>query len=605
MNEFRLDGLEKAPKKGMAVVSGENGVPVWGAPGNGVGEHADLPDLLPDGITGDEANHINNAQLEFINDYVERRPVRPVNTHPLDSALNVGEQPRFESTPYLHPFNMPMYGYQLVIMQGNTTIYDSGNLQLTNTSFRIPVGFLDESQTYTWSVRYQGHQLNWSDWSAPTGFTTQAVFGSGFVLRPAILLPENGGVLNTPYPRVFLSSWGAAGAGLMQGQSTIQVSGDPTFATTIESVQTASRVWQSSVSYPRGEVFCVRARDTATTGEQSSWSSVSCFTVRTLFRQHRIGIVLTDPDNFVFRRVDGNFNSVDVDSDYWLENAVYAGLTASKGTTLFGQAMLVLPAFWINSGIVPTGQFAGKRFWMIDPTTPTQADRDAGWHRHEAFYNPAGGFQDSMPISAYRIQNVGGKALSVGNAGTPYVSAIVNQKLIINALNTDLGNVATRGWKMLNFMQLEAIKLLMLIEYGSLTAIFDLHTSVSVPYRGIRLWNGVNNGLFVDGIYNREVMLPDGTTRVSIPQMAAAGSVKAMSRFMDATDVGVSASVKMNDYLIPHLPTGGTPNARSKTWINVVNTTVGTPCYIEQNELGVAGYRTSAPDCYSLMVKMD
>ena len=72
-------GIEEAPKDGWPYVRQDGDWVKDKGGSGGVGKHAELPDLLPEGIAGDEANHITNAQLEFILDYVERRPVRPTN----------------------------------------------------------------------------------------------------------------------------------------------------------------------------------------------------------------------------------------------------------------------------------------------------------------------------------------------------------------------------------------------------------------------------------------------------------------------------------------------------------------------------------------------
>ena len=91
MNRLKLIGIEKAPNPNLAIMSDENGNTVWKEPA---------------GIT--------EEQLEFIKDFVGRRPVRPTNLSPVDLEAEVGKRARFESTPYLHPFNLVMAGYQLV-----------------------------------------------------------------------------------------------------------------------------------------------------------------------------------------------------------------------------------------------------------------------------------------------------------------------------------------------------------------------------------------------------------------------------------------------------------------------------------------------------------
>ena len=522
MNRLKLAGIEKAPSPNLVIGSDSNGNTTWQKPSGGWGS----------------------------------KPLTPTNQRPINGEVNIIENPLFESTDFAHPFGLSMYGYQLVIKEGETVVYDSGNLELTITKFQIPKGKIVTGTTYSWSVRYQDHQLNWSDWSAPTSFTTQAVFGAGSVDTPFLLLPTNGSALNSPYPLMLGSTWGSTG-NLIPGDSTFEISRDPSFATVIESVTLNSRVFQSTLAYPRGEVFCARMKDRATTGEESSWSSMSCFSVRTLYREQRIGIVLTDPINWIFQRVDRDFNRVEIDDDYWLSNAIYQGLTMSAGTLLFGQEMSVLPAFWVNSGIVPTGPFAGMRFWMLDPTTPSQIDRDAGWHRHDAFYNPSGGFQDSLPISSNLIRNVGSIAVSTPT-GTPYTPTTTTEiKTLINARNTNPDALATRGWHLLNYAQFEAIKLLMLIEYGGTSAAYIDIVKGLAPYRGVHLFYSATHGLCIDGLRHRSATLRDGITTVTIPPLTPVVGDAKIQSFLSFAD-GTPTSINVNDYLIPHTTVGST-----------------------------------------------
>jgi len=302
--------------------------------------------------------------------------------------------------------------------------------------------------------------------------------------------------------------------------------------------------------------------------------------------------------------VDGSFNRIDVDSDYWLQNAIYQGLTASAGTMLFGQEMLVLPAFWINSGIAPTGQFAGKRFWMIDPTTPTQTDMNAGWHRHDAFYNPNGGFQDSLPVSANRIRNVGGKASST-SVGTAYSSSEVNLKALVNTLNTNTNNIATRGWGIMGFRVTEAIKLLSLFEYGSPISLYNAHVSTGVPYRGIGLWGATQ--LLAQGLYDDRVKLLDGVSEVTIPPIVGetAGSF-AVEHLYGKEDLA-SGVLPFDDWAVPrntNKTKGAVDTAKSRSLI--IRNFFGEQVCGTSQAAGVFGYAIQGNGSYNaLMVKWD
>ena len=567
LNRLKLAGIVKAPNPNLVIGSDANGDTVWQEPSGGWG----------------------------------LRPLTPTNQRPIDGEVNIIENPLFESTDFAHPFGLLMYGYQLVIKKGEAVVYDSGNLELTITKFRIPKGKIVTGTTYSWSVRYQDHQLNWSDWSAPTSFTTQAVFGAGSVDTPFLLIPTNGSALNSPYPMLLGSTWGSTG-NLIQGDSTFEISRDPNFATTIESVTLNGRVFQSAQPYPRGEVFCARMKDRSTTGEESSWSSISCFAVRTLFREQRIGIVLVDPVNWIFQRVDGNFNPVNLDLDYWMSNAIWAGLESSRNgganTLIDGQEMVVLPAYNINSGIVPTGIYTGKRFWMIDPTQPTLEDKANGWHTHEAFLNPSGGFQDALQISAYRIGNVGGVAVSSRSVAA-YTTNVDAVQIHAKTRNTDPNNPLKRGWHTTTFRQIEAIKLMALIEYGSLTAIKDAFTQPGLPYRGFLLWDAIQ--LLTDGLMYDSAVLTDGVTVLPIPGPNLHYATNAPVEHIYGKADGASPVFKFDDWLIPRVTSkvGGAPNGSKSTM------TGSSTYYSLHKDRGPIGLNLVGANSNALMSKWD
>lgn len=597
-------GIEEAPKDGKPYVrkDGDWAEQQGGGGGGGVGKHAELPDLLPEGITGDEANHISNSQLEFILDYVERRPVRPTNLSPVDLEQEVGEQPMFESTPYLHPFNLVMYGYQLNIkdVQG-TLIYDSGNLDTTAVMHRIEAGILLPNTDYYWQVRYQSGNLQWSEWSEVTTFRTQVVFDATFLLRPGILLPSQGDVINSPFASIVTTPIEEVG-GLVQAEGEFEVATSPDF-TIIVDTGTGKNTWQGSVELTRGDPYFVRARHKATTGEVSPWSYTRTFAVRNFYREQRIGIVLVDEANWIFQRVDGNFNRVDIDSEYWMNNAIWAGLNASVGTMIDGQEMLILPSFWIYSGVVPQGLYAGKRFWMIDPVTPSIDERAKGWHRHDAFYSPIGGWQDSLKISAHRIRNVGNVAVSTG-AGTAYSGSNANIRSYVNARNTDKDNPLKRGWHVTNYREIEAIKLLSLIEYGSLTPIYDQLVATGTPYRGIRIWNAEH--LMVEGLYIDRALLMDNATYLNIPLISAGSNSQFKIEHLYGSADGAPSSFQFDDWLVPRNVSGTTNDggpSRSLLWKTFSPANTITASIIKTS--GPIGLSFLSTDCNALMSKWD
>ena len=185
---------------------------------------------------------------------------------------------------------------------------------------------------------------------------------------------------------------------------------------------------------------------------------------------------MIDEANLLFQRIDRNYMPIDVDGDYWLTNPIWQVWMDSlnivsgtpKHTDVGGQKMIRIPKIWIKSGKVPSGPFVGKRMWLIDPTTPTSEERADGWHIHNSFAIPGGGYQDYLLISAYLLRNISNVASSV-SSGSPYTTGTMGSwGSMIAARNTDNSDPLKRGWYPMPYYCYELFKLLGLIEYGSL-----------------------------------------------------------------------------------------------------------------------------------------
>lgn len=459
----------------------------WIDAGSGVGTHADLPDLLPSGIAAAEANHIDNAKWALVDTIEKARPLKPTNLSPKADETDVLGKPLFVSSPYACPYGTEMYGYQLKIFDmGTTLVYDSGESEASRPMFRLPEE-LHIGTEYRWTVRYQSQNLQWSEWSDLTKFTTAGDF-SAKIFTPGIMIPKEGGVLNSPTPLVVTTPFEATGS-LIQADGDFQIATDSLFANVVDS-GTGKNAFLGSIELTRGEPYFARANHKATGGQVSQWSYPVSFIVRNLYDGQRVGLVLDSIADWHFTWVDGNFNPIDIDPDYVNRNGIFVGWQSSANivggvpqfTDIDGQKMVIIPKFYIRSGKVPDGYFQGKHFWMIDPTPPSQQDIADGWHAHPAFISPAGEV-DNFAISAYHIHYADNEAA----ASTPLAfdnnrhrnHTISQWRQAINRRNSDPANPQKRGWEIVSPYQIYALNLLALIEKGQTTKVMN---DLIVPY---------------------------------------------------------------------------------------------------------------------------
>ena len=120
---------------------------------------------------------------------------------------------------------------------------------------------------------------------------------------------------------------------------------------------------------------------------------------------------------------------------------------------------------------------------------------------------------------------------------------------------------------MTNYREIEAIKLLSLIEYGSLTSIYDQLVATGTPYRGIRLWNA--ELLMVEGLYIDRALLPDNVTYLNIPLISAGSNSQYKVEHVYGNSDGAPSVFNFNDWLVPRNISGagndGGPS-RSLLW---------------------------------------
>ena len=171
----------------------------------------------------------------------------------------------------------------------------------------------------------------------------------------------------------------------------------------------------------------------------------------------QIGIVLVAKGGGAgqWQRVDGNFNPVNYPfgGAFFNSHPTYAGVVAQ---TIDGQAMMKVPKYYLKTGTVPSGTYAGKRYWMVSDQPVS------GFSVHPAFMN-AGAQIDQFWVGKYQGTNDGGTKLGSVAGNTPLVS-IDFPTMQTRANNRNTGGVT--GFGLWNIYQLSAIQTLALIEMG-------------------------------------------------------------------------------------------------------------------------------------------
>ena len=450
----------------------------WSDGGSGSGVHNDLAGLQ--GGLSTERYHVTEAGEEKVNQWVATAPDKPVNVAPYHDEVEIEERPIFESSPYYHPYGYEMYAYQIEIYDASDNlVYNPGPWYTTFVSFVLDAGVLLANSTYTWRVRYQGSNMVWSSWSELTLFATQSAFAPVTILQPRIILPGDRTIVNSNTPTILTTPFDE-GSGLTQGDGTFQISNSSDFTAPIES-GLGKDSYKVQTRLTRGSAYFARAQhaDDSTPQIKSRWSPIVSFAIREYYRKTRIGLVLYDENNWLLQRVDDNFMPIDLDGEYWSYHPIYASLIASRsqyievpGVSPDGSpyAMSTIPAIFIRSGAVPSGPYAGKRFWMIDTNEPSASDVTAGWHLHGAFRSNDFGSQDSILISRYlSIKALGTIVLQdyVYIDAGGYIPNEGDMNAWMSVINTDASDPLRRGWTLGTYIHNELLKLLIMFETPS------------------------------------------------------------------------------------------------------------------------------------------
>ena len=198
-------------------------------PGVNVG-HASLPDLLPEGIDPNDANHVTTKELEDLRNLADGFPLKPTIITPANGSTDVGVPIGVHAT-YAHTAGKPMTAFHIqlslnadlsspfidtVVTASIPTAMIQASLASSGRMGRAAGGpgwTIEPDTTYYLRVREKDNfadDAKWSEWSDRVSFTTAAteeeMVGSG-IGKPIILFPGSRDVVypdgqqwyNTPY----------------------------------------------------------------------------------------------------------------------------------------------------------------------------------------------------------------------------------------------------------------------------------------------------------------------------------------------------------------------------------------------------------------------
>lgn len=439
------------------------------------------------------------------------RPNAPTISSPAAGATNVIETPTLTASNYVSPAGNAFSTAQFQISTSSafaSVLHDSG--EKSAMTYSVPAGVLAANTTFYVRARVKDVAGLVSDWSAVTSFTTKASYA--YVNTPTVITPTNGQTEIPEQPTLQSSAFATTGGADTHASSQWQIRlASGSWAAPLHD-SGASTTAKTSYTVPAGVLvagqtqYVMRVRHIGTSLGASEWSSDIAFTTKQQFAQI-IGIVCTATGGGAgtWQRVDENFNAITTTAATFNNHPTYAGIVPQ---TIDGQAMIKIPKFYFKAGTVPSGPYAGKRYWMVSDQPV------AGFSVHPAFMN-AGAQIDQFWVGKYQGTNDGGTKLGSVAGVTPLVS-IDFPTMQARAAARNTGGVT--GFGLWNIYQLSAIQTLALIEMGgsdSQTLVGQGHVSGSsalatdnatvaqATWRGIvGLWGNVwqmVDGLQTDG----------------------------------------------------------------------------------------------------------
>lgn len=189
-------------------------------------------------------------------------PETPVNDLPVNGATNIPESPTLYLKKYYSPAgsNLTCSNFQIATTANgfDTPFLDSGDLTDT-LAYKVPLNNLTINTVYWFRARVKDLLGFWSDWSAPTSFTTEASYIN--VVTPDNVLPA-AGANNQPLALTLTSS-----AFSVQNDPAADTHASSRWQIRVEGGDYVTPVWDSGVDTVN-LLSIIVPESTLTTGEK-------------------------------------------------------------------------------------------------------------------------------------------------------------------------------------------------------------------------------------------------------------------------------------------------------------------------------------------------
>lgn len=207
---------------------------------------------------------------------------QPKNVTPAASATNVSQTTTLQASAYYTLYGLAQNGAQFQVSKkqdfSSDVVVDSGTLGAV-TSYAIGTGALVANVAYFWRCRFRDSEGTWSDWSAPTAFST----GSIIVNQPVMTSPANGSTNVSTAPQLASSAFAVTGGSDTHASSDWEIwtgpAGTGTRVLNVAGSTSAKTSYQVAVGVLNPNItYYARVRHNATGAGASAWSNDAVFT---------------------------------------------------------------------------------------------------------------------------------------------------------------------------------------------------------------------------------------------------------------------------------------------------------------------------------------